>query len=135
MRRQALKILRLGPVLAILLSVLLGSWPARVAAAEVMQVRSGVLLQVGDGNRSYAVQLGCVSVEPAHGVEAADWLREQLPRRTRVNLRPLGSADGVLLSQVRLLSTGEDLGTGLLQAGLARPLPEGIAPAGCPPQP
>jgi hypothetical protein len=102
-------------------------------AAEVLQVRSGVLLQVGDQNRSYPVQLGCVSVSPENSEAAVLWLRQQLPRRTKVNLRPLGSADGVLLSRVRLLPGGEDLESGLLAAGLADPLPSVIRPPGCPP--
>jgi len=102
------------------------------AAAEVLQVRTGVLLQVGDQNRSYPVQLGCISVTPEHSGDAEDWLRRQLPRRTRVNLRPLGSADGVLLARVQVLKGGDDLGSGLISAGLAEPLPSLIRPQGCP---
>ncbi|WP_094554526.1 hypothetical protein [Synechococcus sp. 1G10] len=102
------------------------------AAAEVLQVRSGVLLQVGDQNRSYPVQLGCISVTPEHSRAAEDWLRQELPRRTRVNLRPLGSADGVLLARVQVLRGGDDLGSGLISAGLAQPLPSLIRPQGCP---
>ncbi|MCP9840066.1 hypothetical protein KBY93_05370 [Synechococcus sp. J7-Johnson] len=102
------------------------------AAAEVLQVRSGVLLQVGDQNRSYPVQLGCISVTPEQSRAAEDWLRQELPRRTRVNLRPLGSADGVLLARVQVLRGGDDLGSGLISAGLAQPLPSLIRPQGCP---
>ncbi|MEA5399989.1 hypothetical protein VB734_08060 [Synechococcus sp. BA-124 BA4] len=102
------------------------------AAAEVLQVRTGVLLQVGDQNRSYPVQLGCISVTPEHSGDAEDWLRQHLPRRTRVNLRPLGSADGVLLARVQVLKGGDDLGSGLISAGLAEPLPSLIRPQGCP---
>ncbi len=108
----------------------LGALPA--AAAEVLQVRSGVLLQVGDQNRSYPVQLGCISVTPEQSKAAEDWLRQELPRRTRVNLRPLGSADGVLLARVQVLREGDDLGSGLISAGLAQPLPSLIRPQGCP---
>ncbi len=104
------------------------------AAAEVLQVRSGVLLQVGDQNRSYPVQLGCISVTPEQSGAAEDWLRQELPRRTRVNLRPLGSADGVLLARVQVLRGGDDLGSGLISAGLAQPLPSLIRPEGCPVQ-
>ena len=42
-------------VLSCLLVVLLAASPA--AAAEVLQVRTASLLQVGDGNRTYTVQL------------------------------------------------------------------------------
>jgi endonuclease YncB( thermonuclease family) len=134
LRRQALKLLRLGFVLVLCLGIVVLAWRAPAAwAAEVLQVRSGVLLQVGDQNRSYPVQLGCISVEPGASAAAAAWLRAELPRSTRVNLRPLGTADGVLLSQVRRLPGGVDLGSALVEAGLASRLPEAIAPAGCPP--
>lgn len=113
----------LGLLAAVLLSV-----PGTAAAAEVLQVRSGTLLQVGDHNRTYSVELACVSL-PAGGDEAAAaWLRQQLPRRTRVNLRPLGNREGTLLARVQRLEGGgnaaTDLGDGLISAGLASALPE-----------
>lgn len=117
-------------MLATLLIVTLS--PAAAEAAEVLQVRGATLLQVGDQNRSYPVRLGCVQVDPADGAAATSWLRAALPRRTRVNLRPLGTADGTLLARVTVLSSGIDLGTGLQQAGLATPLDATAAPQGCP---
>lgn len=113
--------------LAVLAAVLL-SLPGLAASAEVLQVRSGTLLQVGDHNRSYSVELACL-VLPADGDEAAAaWLRQQLPRRTRVNLRPLGNRDGSLLARVQRLEGGDtaasDLSDGLISAGLASALPE-----------
>ncbi len=103
--------------------------PSPALAAEVLQVRSGTLLQIGDGNRSYAVELACVSVAPADDAAAAAWLRQALPRRSRVNLRPRGSDDGTLLASVQRLAAGSgseprlDMGQGLVAAGLATPLP------------
>lgn len=133
MRRQALSPLPLLLALILVLGLLLDPLSALpAAAAEVLQVRSGVLLQVGDQNRSYPVQLGCISVTPEQSRAAEDWLRQELPRRTRVNLRPLGSADGVLLARVQVLRGGDDLGSGLISAGLAQPLPSLIRPQGCP---
>ncbi|NBW61752.1 MAG: nuclease [Synechococcaceae bacterium WB4_1_0192] len=111
------------------MTVLVLSLPAVAAAAEVLQVRSGTLLQVGDHNRTYSVELACLEL-PANGDEAAAaWLRQQLPRRTRVNLRPVGNQDGTLLARVqRLDGSGagvrNDLSDGLIQAGLAAALPE-----------
>jgi Asp-tRNA(Asn)/Glu-tRNA(Gln) amidotransferase B subunit len=52
--------------------------------------------------------------------QATTWLRQALPRRTKVNLRPMGQRDGTLLAQVSLLSSGADIGTGLIEAGLAQ---------------
>ena len=133
LRRQALIPLPLLLALILAMGLLLDPLAALpAAAAEVLQVRSGVLLQVGDQNRSYPVQLGCISVTPEQSGAAEDWLRQELPRRTRVNLRPLGSADGVLLARVQVLRGGDDLGSGLVSAGLAQPLPSLIRPEGCP---
>lgn len=136
LRRQALSPLSLLLALILAVGLLLDPMAAQpAAAAEVLQVRSGVLLQVGDQNRSYPVQLGCISVTPEQSAEAERWLRQELPRRTRVNLRPLGSADGVLLARVQALRGGDDLGSGLIHAGLAQPLPSLIRPEGCPTSP
>ena len=116
MRGQALN--RSG-LLAALLALLL-TWPAAAGAAEVFQVRSGTLLQVGDGNRSYPVELACMALAPGQEAAAISWLRQALPRRTKVNLRPLGQRDGTLLARVSLLADGADIADGLIGSGLAR---------------
>ena len=104
-------------LLSCLLVVLLAASPA--AAAEVLQVRTASLLQVGDGNRTYTVQLACIEVEPAGESAAVDWLRQELPRRRRVNLRPVGRNDGQLLARVTPIGDEQDLSSGLVSAGLA----------------
>jgi hypothetical protein len=104
---------------ALILALLLFAAPAAARAAEVLQVRGATLLQVGDGNRSNGVELACVAVAPEQQAEAVAWLRQQLPRRTRVNLLPAGQADGVLLARVVKLDGQLDLGQGLIDAGLA----------------
>ena len=112
----------LGLLVALLLSL-----PAVAAAAEVLQVRSGNLLQVGDHNRTYSVELACLSLPADGDAAAAAWLREQLPRRTRVNLRPVSNHEGTLLARVQRLgggADGTDLSQGLIDAGLASALPE-----------
>ncbi|MFQ6539039.1 MULTISPECIES: hypothetical protein [Aphanothece] len=129
LRRQALSLL-----LALLVGGL--SWAGPATAAELLQVRGDGLLQVGDGNRSYTVALACIGIDPADQAAANAWLREALPRRSRINLRPVGQADGVLLARVSRLGRaaagrGElELGDGLIAAGLAHPLAPG--PARCP---
>jgi endonuclease YncB( thermonuclease family) len=115
LRSQALS---LPGLLGLLLALLL-AWPGAALAAEVYQVRSGRLLQVGDGNRSYPVRLSCVAVDPDREEEAITWLRQALPRHTRVNLRPMGESDGTLLARVSRLPGGIDIATGLIDAGLA----------------
>ena len=104
-------------LLLALLVVLLGASP--VCAAEVLQVRTPSLLQVGDHNRTYTVELPCLSVRDDKQSEALAWLRQQLPRRQRVNLRPVGSRDGQLLARVIPLGSELDLSSGLIAAGLA----------------
>lgn len=92
---------------------------ARAEAAEVLQVRSPSLLQVGDSNRVYTVELACMTPLESERDQAVAWLRQQLPRRSRVNLRPIGNHDGVLLARVQKLGAAEDLSSGLIQAGFA----------------
>ena len=100
-----------------LLVLLIGVSP--VSAAEVLQVRTPSLLQVGDRNRTYTVALPCISVSEDRKDEAVEWLRQQLPRRKRVNLRPVGSSDGQLLARVIPIGSEIDLSSGLIAAGLA----------------
>ena len=110
---------------ALLISLMLClAWPAPANAAEVLQVRNSHLLQVGDRNRNYTVELVCYTVDPQREEAATAWLRQQLPRRTRINLRPLGDHEGRLQARVNRLEprpdTPADLGEGLIAAGLAR---------------
>jgi len=109
------RLLKLGVVTLMLVALPLG-----VAAAEVLQVRSASLLQVGDRNRSYTVRLACLEVDPANEADARAWLKQELPRRRRVNLRPEGSDDGVLLARVTPLGASRDLSDALVAAGLGR---------------
>ena len=110
----------------VLATAVLLSGGAAIDAAEVLQVRSANLLQVGDHNRTYSVELACLQVSVDQQDAAAAWLRRELPRRTRVNLRPLGNHDGTLQARVQRLGSrdaaGLDLEEGLIAAGLATPL-------------
>jgi endonuclease YncB( thermonuclease family) len=104
-------------LVALLVALLI--WPLGAGAAEILQVRDADLLQLGDQNRSYTVQLACIAVSPEHENEAIAWLRQAAPRYTKVNLRPMGQNQGVLLAMVTPLATATDLGSGLVAAGLA----------------
>ncbi|GIR75298.1 MAG: hypothetical protein CM15mP77_4550 [Synechococcus sp.] len=46
---------------------------------RVLQVRTASLLQVGDGNRTYTVQLACIEVEPDAESAPSRLVEEQLP--------------------------------------------------------
>ena len=98
--------------------------PGRAAAAEVLQVRGADLLQVGDSNRSYSVELACMTPLEGSREQAVAWLRQQLPRRSRVNLRPIANRDGTLVARVQKLGAEQDISAGLVAAGLAEPLNE-----------
>ena len=93
--------------------------PIQARAAQILQVRSSSLLLIGDGNRTYTVQLACLDVDPDDELAAMEWLRSALPRHKRVNLRPQGSIDGVLLARVFPIGDAEDLSHGLVDSGLA----------------
>ena len=114
-------LVRISVVIAAAFSLmLLLLLPSQAFAAEVLQVRSATLLQVGDRNRNYSVQLACVEVAPDDEQQAQDWLRRAVPRRRRVNLRPEGSSEGVLLARVTPIGDELDLGAALVHEGLAR---------------
>ena len=112
-------------ILGLLVVALASIAVAPAEAAELLQVRSATLLQVGDQNRSYGVELACIDLPEAQQAEATSWLRHELPRRTRVNLRPQGSDQGVLLARVARLDRGSDLSADLVAAGF------GLLQPGC----
>jgi hypothetical protein len=94
------------------------------SAAEVLQVTGPDRVLIGDRNRTTAVRLGCIVVEPEAAEEATALLRRLLPRRRRVNLRPMGLRDGDLLARIRPIDPeGADPAEALVAAGLARPIP------------
>lgn len=115
-RRLLIRVWRTLLALVVPLTLVLGA-ATGAAAAEVLQVRTATLLQVGDQNRSYSVALACVDLAPAEAAAARDWLRADLPRRTRVNLRPLGADQGLLVAHVQRLDRGTDLASDLMAAG------------------
>ena len=103
----------------VLTGFLLLLWALPLQAAEVLQVRSSSLLQVGDRNRTYTIALPCAAVDAKQEAEATSWLRQELPRRRKVNLRPVGSSEGQLMARVTPIGAARDLSTGLIAAGFA----------------
>ncbi|MEB3199369.1 MAG: hypothetical protein VKK62_02425 [Synechococcaceae cyanobacterium] len=127
MRQQALSPWRAWSLLLAAALVLAGMFgqPQPASAATVLQVRDASLLQVGDGNRSFPVQLACLAISSDTRPEALAWLRRAVPRGTALNLRPLGASDGTLVARVSRLPSGDDLSEGLIAAGLAETAPCG----------
>ena len=89
-------------------------------AAEVMQVSSSTVLLIGDNNRTYTVKISCIEVYPEKEELAFNWLRSELPRHTKINLRPKGSEQGVLLARVSPLGRGSDITKVLEEKGFAK---------------
>ena len=119
--RSGLRILPKLLVALLLWTVAMGMIAGPAMAAEILSVRSATLLQIGDQNRSYSIQLACLSVAESNQQDALAWLQKHGPRGTKVNLRPISEKDGSLVAQVRVLKTGQDLGEGLVSEGLATP--------------
>ncbi len=99
--------------------IALFSFPWNNFAAEILQVRSSTELQIGDRNRSYTVKLACIEVKPENELLTISWLKSNLKRRKRVNLKPEGSTNGMLLARVMTLDSKRELNESLIQEGLA----------------
>lgn len=69
-------------------------------AAEILQVTSSSVLLIGDHNRTYTVKLACTEISPELEEKSVAWLKKQLPRHTKVNLKPKGSVDGLSLIHI-----------------------------------
>ncbi len=93
--------------------------PVKLFAAELLQVQSSRLLKIGDHNRSYSVQLACLDINPEKEEDARNWLKSELKRGSRVNLRPQGSNDGVLVARVISIDSDQDLSLSMAKVGLA----------------
>ena len=85
--------------------------------AEVLQVRSSSVLLIGDHNRTYTVKIDCAEVSTDSEKNAINWLQNKLPRHTKVNIRPKGLVDGVLVAKVIPMETGLDITESYLKKG------------------
>ncbi len=93
---------------------------SQVQAAEVLQVRSSNTLQVGDHNRIYTVRLACVEIDPLKEIEALTFLKSEFKKHRRVNLRPLGSNNGILLAGVMPINSDKEIGKKIAEDGLGK---------------
>ena len=95
------------------------SFFSKVYAAEILQVSSSSVLLIGDNNRTYTVKIACMEINPELEERSMKWLKKQLPRHTKVNLKPKGSLDGVLLAKVIPLNSNIDISEKYVNEGLA----------------
>ena len=93
---------------------------SEVEAAEILQVTSSSVLLIGDHNRTYTVKLACTEVSPELEEKSVKWLKKQLPRHTKVNLKPKGSVDGVLIAKVIPFNSNIDITEKYINEGLAK---------------
>jgi len=92
---------------------------SQVYAAEILQVSSSSVLLIGDHNRTYTVKLACTEISPDLEEKSLNWLKKQLPRHTKVNLKPKGSVDGVLVAKVIPFDSNIDITEKYINEGLA----------------
>ena len=92
---------------------------SEIDAAEILQVTSSSVLLIGDHNRTYTVKLACTEISPDLEEKSANWLKKKLPRHTKVNLKPKGSVDGVLVAKVIPFYSNIDINEAYINEGLA----------------
>ena len=84
--------------------------PFAISAAEVLQITNASTLLIGDQNRNYKIKLACLEVKPEKEAIVIEFLTSELPRHSRVNLKPQGSEEGILISRIISLDSGKDIG-------------------------
>ena len=91
----------------------------QVYAAEILQVTSSSVLLIGDNNRTYTVKIACTEISPDLEEKSVVWLKRQLPRHTKVNLKPKGSLDGMLIAKIIPFNSKIDITQKYINEGLA----------------
>ena len=102
-----------------ILLIALFTFFTKVYAAEILQISSSSVLLIGDNNLTYTVKIACMKISPDLEERSVNWLRKELPRHTKVNLKPKGSKDGVLVAKVIPLNSDIDLAEKYINEGLA----------------
>ena len=105
-------------IISIILISFLG-FCSEVYAAEILQVSNSSVLLIGDNNRTYTVKIACTEISPDLEEESVNWLKNKLPRHTKVNLKPKGSVDGVLIAKVITINSNIDITEEYINEGLA----------------
>ena len=74
--------------------------PVIVNSAEILQIKSSNTILVGDQNRNLTIRLFCVDVNENDEIEATNLLKSEFPRGSKVEIKPLGFKENVLLAKV-----------------------------------
>ena len=96
------------------------SFCSQIYAAEVLQVTSSSVLLIGDNNRTYTVKIACAEISAELEERSVKWLKKELPRHTKVNLKPKGSLNGVLVARVIPFNSDIDMTEKYIKEGLAK---------------
>ncbi len=92
----------------------------QINSAEILQVSNSTILLVGDNNRTYTVKIACAEISPDLEERSVSWLKKQLPRHTKVNLKPKGSIDGALVARVIPFNSNVDITDKYINEGFAK---------------
>ena len=74
--------------------------PVIVNSAEILQIKSSNTILVGDQNRNLTVSLFCVDVKENYEIEATNLLKSEVPRGSKVKIKPFGFKGDELLAKV-----------------------------------
>ena len=74
--------------------------PLVVNSAEILQIKSSNTILVGDQNRNLTIKLFCVDVNENDELVAANLLKSEFPRGSKVKIKPFGFNENVLLAKV-----------------------------------
>ena len=74
--------------------------PVVVNSAEILQSKSSNTILVGDQNRNLTIRLFCVNVNENDELEATNLLNSEIPRGSKVKIKPFGFKENVLLAKV-----------------------------------
>ena len=89
---------KLSKILIVICLILLN--PVIVNSAEILQIKSSNTILVGDQNRNLTIGLFCVDVNENDEFEAANLLKREFPRGSKVKIKPFGFKENVLLAKV-----------------------------------
>ena len=93
---------------------------SKVSAEEILQVSISSVLLIGDNNRTYTVKIACTEISPNSEEKSMNWLKKKLPRHTKVNLKPKGFLDGILVAKVIPINSNIDISEEYNNEGLAK---------------
>ena len=91
--------------------------PCRVLSAEILQISSASVFQIGDQNRNYKVRLDCINIDSSQEAAAVNWLRSELPRHSKINLLPKGYDEGILMAKIIKLKSNKDISKSMANLG------------------